>query len=231
MCVLYAVWNWNEIKFSMHLVSGLSRRHNGKSMRIRKNYSTSSMKHNHKLFCGDLLSFIQVPATLYTFIHIFLYSIAICDPPSSPFVVLIQASEQQIPVVVQSCVCFINLNGKHKSPWTQWCCRRMLKGSIRCSFYLLGLHHEGIFRVPGSQMEINNLRDAFERGRWVCESRPATPVFTTELWVSPVGEDPLSERAYDLDSVAGVLKLYFRTLEKPLFPTESTSQLLEHARK
>ncbi|CAG07448.1 unnamed protein product, partial [Tetraodon nigroviridis] len=86
---------------------------------------------------------------------------------------------QQIPVVVQSCVCFINLNG---------------------------LHHEGIFRVPGSQMEINTIRDAFERG-----------------------EDPLSERAYDLDSVAGVLKLYFRTLEKPLFPTESTSQLLEHA--
>jgi len=30
-----------------------------------------------------------------------------------------------------------------------------------------GLHHEGIFRVPGSQMEVNNLRDAFERGRAV----------------------------------------------------------------
>uniref|UniRef100_H2UQB1 Rho GTPase activating protein 4a n=1 Tax=Takifugu rubripes TaxID=31033 RepID=H2UQB1_TAKRU len=118
------------------------------SLYIRKNYSTSSIKHNHKLFYGDLLSFIQ-------------------------------ASGQQIPVVVQSCVCFINLNG---------------------------LHHEGIFRVPGSQMEINNLRDAFERG-----------------------EDPLSERPYDLDSVAGVLKLYFRTLEKPLFPSESNSQLLEHA--
>lgn len=56
-------------------------------------------------------------------------------------------------------------------------------------------------------------------------------VFITELHVSFVGEDPLSEHAYDLDSVAGVLKLYFRTLEKPLFPTESTSQLLEHARK
>lgn len=50
-------------------------------------------------------------------------------------------------------------------------------------------------------------------------------------WVSPTGEDPLAEQMYDLDSVAGVLKLYFRVLEKPLFPTESTSQLLEHARK
>lgn len=69
-----------------------------------------------------------------------------------------------------------------------------------------------------------------EVGECVSQGQPS-PVFTTELWVSLVGEDPLSERAYDLDSVAGVLKLYFRTLEKPLFPTESTSQLLEHARK
>ncbi|XP_056129234.1 rho GTPase-activating protein 4a isoform X2 [Lampris incognitus] len=48
----------------------------------------------------------------------------------------IQASGQQIPLVVESCIRFINLNG---------------------------LHHEGIFRVPGSQAEVNNLRDAFER--------------------------------------------------------------------
>lgn len=31
-----------------------------------------------------------------------------------------------------------------------------------------GLHHEGIFRVPGSQMEVNNLKEAFERGTPVC---------------------------------------------------------------
>ncbi|KAM8754859.1 rho GTPase-activating protein 4a isoform 1-T4 [Acanthopagrus schlegelii] len=128
--------------------NGHQPRHNGMSMRIRKNHSSANLKHNHKLFNGDMLSFIQ-------------------------------ASGQQIPIVVQSCICFINLNG---------------------------LHHEGIFRVPGSQMEVNNLRDAFERG-----------------------EDPLAERRCDLDSVAGVLKLYFRSLENPLFPIESTSQLLEHA--
>ncbi|XP_030589466.1 rho GTPase-activating protein 4-like [Archocentrus centrarchus] len=91
----------------------------------------------------------------------------------------IKASGQQIPVVVESCIRYINLNG---------------------------LHHEGIFRVPGSQVEVNNLRDAFERG-----------------------EDPLAEVRYDLDSVAGVLKLYFRGLENPLFPLDSTNQLLEHA--
>ncbi|XP_061759429.1 rho GTPase-activating protein 4-like isoform X3 [Nerophis ophidion] len=90
-----------------------------------------------------------------------------------------QASGQQIPAVVESCIRFINLNG---------------------------LHHEGIFRVSGSQVEVNNLRDAFERG-----------------------EDPLAEHKYDLDSVAGVLKLYFRNLQNPLFPIDSISQLLEYA--
>ncbi|TDH11089.1 hypothetical protein EPR50_G00080410 [Perca flavescens] len=89
----------------------------------------------------------------------------------------IQSSGQQIPVVVESCIRFINLHG---------------------------LHHEGIFRVPGSQREVNHIRDAFERG-----------------------EEPLSDSECDLDSVAGVLKLYFRGLEPPLFPYDSYSQLLE----
>ncbi|KAI9531250.1 hypothetical protein NQZ68_000747 [Dissostichus eleginoides] len=88
-----------------------------------------------------------------------------------------QSSGQQIPVVVESCIRFINLHG---------------------------LHHEGIFRVPGSQREVNHIRDAFERG-----------------------EDPLSDSECDLDSVAGVLKLYFRNLEPPLFPYDSYPQLLE----
>lgn len=89
----------------------------------------------------------------------------------------IQSTGQQIPVVVESCIRFINLHG---------------------------LHHEGIFRVPGSQREVNLIRDAFERG-----------------------EDPLSDSECDLDSVAGVLKLYFRGLEPPLFPYDSYNQLLE----
>uniref|UniRef100_A0A8B9RM47 SLIT-ROBO Rho GTPase-activating protein 3 n=1 Tax=Astyanax mexicanus TaxID=7994 RepID=A0A8B9RM47_ASTMX len=66
------------------------------------------------------------------------------------------------------------------------------------------LHHEGIFRVPGSQSEVNHIRDAFERG-----------------------EDPLTDSECDIDSVAGVLKLYFRGLEKPLFPEEFFNQLME----
>uniref|UniRef100_A0A9J7XMH5 Rho GTPase activating protein 4b n=1 Tax=Cyprinus carpio carpio TaxID=630221 RepID=A0A9J7XMH5_CYPCA len=66
------------------------------------------------------------------------------------------------------------------------------------------LHHEGIFRVPGSQTEVNHIRDAFE-----------------------TGEDPLTDSESDIDSVAGVLKLYFRGLDKPLFPEQSFSQLME----
>lgn len=47
----------------------------------------------------------------------------------------------------------------------------------------------------------------------------------------PVGDDPLADGECDLDSVAGVLKLYFRGLEPPLFPYNSYSQLLECVRK
>ncbi|KPP75023.1 rho GTPase-activating protein 4-like, partial [Scleropages formosus] len=121
-----------------------SRAQSNRSVRLRKARPCS--QYSHKLFNGDMLSFIQ-------------------------------SSGQQIPLVVESCIRFINLHG---------------------------LHHEGIFRVPGSQSKINLIKDAFERG-----------------------EDPLTDSECDLDSVAGVLKLYFRSLEKPLFPSESFSQLLE----
>ncbi|KAG8554364.1 hypothetical protein GDO81_003773 [Engystomops pustulosus] len=89
-----------------------------------------------------------------------------------------QSSGEAIPRVVSSCIRFINLHG---------------------------LQHEGIFRVPGSQVQVNEIRSAFERG-----------------------EDPLdsSYTGNDVDSVAGVLKLYFRGLEKPLFPNDMFNELL-----
>lgn len=84
----------------------------------------------------------------------------------------IQDSGQPIPVVVESCIRYINL---------------------------YGLQQQGIFRVPGSQVEVNDIKNAFERG-----------------------EDPLvdDQADHDINSVAGVLKLYFRGLENPLFPKE-----------
>ncbi|XP_021043259.1 rho GTPase-activating protein 4 isoform X1 [Mus pahari] len=93
----------------------------------------------------------------------------------------IQSSGRPVPLVVESCIRFINLNG---------------------------LQHEGIFRVSGAQARISEIRDAFERG-----------------------EDPLVKgcTAHDLDSVAGVLKLYFRSLEPPLFPLDMFNELLASA--
>lgn len=77
-------------------------------------------------------------------------------------------------------------------------------------FFLPGLHHQGIFRVSGSQVEINNFRESFERM-----------------------EDPLADvtDASDINSVAGVLKLYLRELREPLFPTVFFDQFMEIARK
>lgn len=73
-----------------------------------------------------------------------------------------------------------------------------------------GLHHQGIFRVSGSQVEINNFRESFERG-----------------------EDPLADvtDASDINSVAGVLKLYLRELREPLFPIIYFEHFMELARK
>ncbi|XP_037947591.1 SLIT-ROBO Rho GTPase-activating protein 1-like isoform X2 [Teleopsis dalmanni] len=82
----------------------------------------------------------------------------------------LESSGEDVPLIVRSCVRVINL---------------------------YGLQHQGIFRVSGSQVEINNFREAFERG-----------------------EDPLADTndASDINSVAGVLKLYLRELREPLFP-------------
>uniref|UniRef100_A0A4X1UNC2 SLIT-ROBO Rho GTPase-activating protein 2 n=1 Tax=Sus scrofa TaxID=9823 RepID=A0A4X1UNC2_PIG len=87
-------------------------------------------------------------------------------------------SSQAIPLVVESCIRFISRHG---------------------------LQHEGIFRVSGSQVEVNDIKNAFERG-----------------------EDPLAgdQNDHDMDSIAGVLKLYFRGLEHPLFPKDIFHDLM-----
>lgn len=64
--------------------------------------------------------------------------------------------------------------------------------------------------MSGSQLEINNFRESFERM-----------------------EDPLADvtDASDINSVAGVLKLYLRELREPLFPTVFFDQFMEIARE
>lgn len=90
----------------------------------------------------------------------------------------IQDSGQAIPIVVESCIRFINL---------------------------YGLQHQGIFRVPGSQVEVNEIKASFESG-----------------------DDPLEDEqsSRDINSVAGVLKLYFRGMKTPLFPKEKFHDLI-----
>jgi len=95
----------------------------------------------------------------------------------------LEALKQDIPLIVKSCVRVINL---------------------------YGLHHQGLFRVSGSKVEINNFREVFERG-----------------------EDPLADMtdASDINSVAGVLKLYLRELREPVFSIQYFDQFMELASK
>ncbi|CAK1542848.1 unnamed protein product [Leptosia nina] len=71
-----------------------------------------------------------------------------------------------------------------------------------------GLRHQGIFRVSGSQVEMQALRAAFERG-----------------------EDPLVNvrDASDMNSVCGLLKLYLRELRPPLLPPQLQERLVRIA--
>ncbi|XP_050413172.1 SLIT-ROBO Rho GTPase-activating protein 1 isoform X1 [Patella vulgata] len=95
----------------------------------------------------------------------------------------VEASGQEIPLIIKSCIRIINL---------------------------YGLHHQGIFRVSGSIVEINGFKASFESG-----------------------DDPLVDTidASDINSVAGVLKLYFRELREPLFPLHLFDELVSCSRE
>uniref|UniRef100_A0A8B9RQ50 SLIT-ROBO Rho GTPase activating protein 1 n=1 Tax=Accipiter nisus TaxID=211598 RepID=A0A8B9RQ50_9AVES len=102
-----------------------------------------------------------------------------CSLKCSLFLLLFfQDSGQVIPLIVESCIRFINL---------------------------YGLQHQGIFRVSGSQVEVNDIKNSFERGE------------------NPLADD---QSNHDINSVAGVLKLYFRGLENPVFPKERFNDLI-----
>uniref|UniRef100_A0A674GNC5 SLIT-ROBO Rho GTPase activating protein 1 n=1 Tax=Taeniopygia guttata TaxID=59729 RepID=A0A674GNC5_TAEGU len=88
--------------------------------------------------------------------------------------------------------------------------REYLEGSnliikLQAKHDLLRLQHQGIFRVSGSQVEVNDIKNSFERGE------------------NPLADD---QSNHDINSVAGVLKLYFRGLENPVFPKERFNDLI-----
>ncbi|XP_076824157.1 SLIT-ROBO Rho GTPase-activating protein 1-like isoform X1 [Clavelina lepadiformis] len=86
-----------------------------------------------------------------------------------------------IPLVVESCIRSINL---------------------------YGLHHQGIFRVPGSHQDIAEMKLQFEKD-----------------------ENPISEKGdkVEINAVAGLLKLYFRQLDENLFPSYVFDDLVQCA--
>lgn len=142
-----------------------------------------------------------------------------------------------MPLVVESCIRFINLNGKPHGPsgaQTPLPSQAGPGGGDPGTQPVssTGLQHEGIFRVSGAQPRITEIRDAFERGGGDCQTSSGWPGLGSTAGphcaLAPSGEDPLVEGCmpHDLDSVAGVLKLYFRSLEPPLFPEDLVVELL-----
>ncbi|KAL0978321.1 hypothetical protein UPYG_G00168880 [Umbra pygmaea] len=132
--------------------------------------------YNHKLFNGNMETFIKITSQKHlTFQASFTGDL---ERGRRNARTRTQDSGQPIPLVVESCIRYINL---------------------------YGLQQQGIFRVPGSQVEVNDIKNSFERG-----------------------EDPLidDQNEHDINSVAGVLKLYFRGLENPLFPKERFLDLM-----
>ncbi|XP_072181747.1 SLIT-ROBO Rho GTPase-activating protein 3-like [Diadema setosum] len=85
----------------------------------------------------------------------------------------------QIPPIVASCIEFITV---------------------------YGLHHHGIFRLPGSHLEITDMKEQFERGK--------DPIYG-------LGEEG------DVNVVASVLKAYFRELPEPLFPKDKFDKFMD----
>lgn len=107
--------------------------------------------------------------------------------------------------------------------------------------FTTGLQHQGIFRVSGSQVEVNDIKNSFERGEISTERLSETPTihsfWCAWMWlirsVCRPGNDPLidEESNHDINSVAGVLKLYFRGLENPLFPKDRFNDLISCVRE
>lgn len=104
-----------------------------------------------------------------------------------------------------------------------------------------GLQHQGIFRVSGSQVEVNDIKNSFERGERASKGLQRGHMVYSFCWVKlglmvsvcGPGNDPLidEESNHDINSVAGVLKLYFRGLDNPLFPKDRFNDLISCVRK
>nr|XP_042124775.1 rho GTPase-activating protein 4 isoform X4 [Peromyscus maniculatus bairdii] len=91
--------------------------------------------------------------------------------------------------------------------------------------------HKSVHPLPSSQCNQRLFGGDLEK--FIRSSGQPVPAVVESCirFINVHGEDPLKEgcTAHDLDSVAGVLKLYFRSLEPPLFPLDMFNELLASA--
>ncbi|EGT37704.1 CBN-SRGP-1 protein [Caenorhabditis brenneri] len=94
----------------------------------------------------------------------------------------VEATGEEIPLLVQSAIAYLSR---------------------------YSLRNQGLFRVSGSQSEINRFRESYERGEDLFQ---------------------YLEDGSDANSAAGVLKLYFRELREPIFPIFMFEQFCDCAK-
>ncbi|CDR32733.1 Rho-GAP domain-containing protein [Caenorhabditis elegans] len=94
----------------------------------------------------------------------------------------VEATGEEIPLLVQSAIAYLSR---------------------------YSLRNQGLFRVSGSQSEINRFREAYERGEDLFQ---------------------YLDDGSDANSAAGVLKLYFRELREPIFPIFMFEQFCDCAK-
>ncbi|KAL3316074.1 SLIT-ROBO Rho GTPase-activating protein 1 [Cichlidogyrus casuarinus] len=114
----------------------------------------------------------------------------------------VQSSGNPIPPVITACVNVINLYGE-KCTDIKFECYFMSASLINCND-VSGMHHQGIFRVSGSQAVIQEMKQALEKDKPIMHSSAPR----------------------DINSTASLLKLYFRELGEPVFPEAMIREIL-----
>uniref|UniRef100_A0A672RJ80 SLIT-ROBO Rho GTPase-activating protein 2 n=1 Tax=Sinocyclocheilus grahami TaxID=75366 RepID=A0A672RJ80_SINGR len=154
-----------------NLIAKLQAKHDMLKRSIAEGYRADIM--TTRYISSSMSDLLLMPFFKYIALHHKVLLIFVKD-----LMTFLNDSGKAIPLIVESCIRFINL---------------------------YGLQHQGIFRVSGSQVEVNDIKNSFERGN-----------------------DPLTdgENNHDINSVAGVLKMYFRNLDNPLFPKEKFNDLI-----
>jgi hypothetical protein len=100
---------------------------------------------------------------------------------------------------------------------------------------LYGLNVEGIYRLSGSVPHVNKLKNLFDTGTYRVLSLSACSV-VPNMFLLDSGSSNLDFRNpenffHDVNSVAGLLKQFFRDLPDPLLTRENYSAFIEAASK